>query len=106
MISSNRRAVLVTGCVFAGCALVLGWIGLKPPRVSAKRQDAEAGAAESNLVRQGFPGRTADPNDLTRSDSAWEVKWEITQASNGGRPSRPPSSVLKINSAKYMYKDK
>jgi len=33
-------------------------------------------------VRQGFPARSADPKDVTKSDSAWEVEWEITNPTN------------------------
>jgi primary-amine oxidase len=56
------------------------------------------------VVRQGFPGATADPNDLTKSDTAWEVEWELTHPDN--RPMYPPGSVLRIRSAKFMWKDR
>jgi hypothetical protein len=52
-----------------------------------------------NFVRQGFPAANADPDDLTKSDTAWEIEWTITDNSRG-------SSVLAIKSAKFMYKDK
>jgi hypothetical protein len=59
---------------------------------------------EANIVRQGFPAAKADPNDLTKSDSAWEIEWELTHPDN--RPMYPPGSVLRIKSAKFMWKDR
>jgi hypothetical protein len=58
-----------------------------------------------NLVRQGFPAARADSNDLTRSDTAWEIEWHITNPDNGNGKSAAPSSVLAISSAKFMFKD-
>jgi hypothetical protein len=58
----------------------------------------------ANVVRQGFPAGLADPNDLTQSETAWEVEWELTHPTN--RPFYPPGSVLRIRSAKFMWKDK
>ena len=52
-----------------------------------------------NIVRQGFPAAHADPKDLTKSDTAWEIDWTITD--NNGRDSQ----VLEIRSAKFMYHD-
>lgn len=53
-----------------------------------------------NIVKQGFPAAKADPNDLTKSDTAWEVDWTIDDNQ------RRNSQVLSIRSAKFMYKDK
>jgi hypothetical protein len=62
--------------------------------------------AEANVVRQGFPAAGADATELTKSDTAWEIEWEITNADNGMGPKRTkPSSVLAIRSAKFMFKD-
>lgn len=62
--------------------------------------------AHANIVRQGFPAAKADGTDLTKSDSAWEIEWTITNPSNGtGKKNTTPSSVLAIRSAKYMFKD-
>src|SRR4029077_10488140 len=36
----------------------------------------------SNVVRQGSPPAAADPTDLTKSDTAWEVEWELTHPNN------------------------
>jgi hypothetical protein len=58
-----------------------------------------------NVVRQGFPAAQADPHDLTRSDTGWEIEWDITSADNGHGKSTTPSSVLAIRSAKFMFKD-
>lgn len=64
----------------------------------------EAIAATPNIVRQGFPAAKADPNDLTKSETAWEIEWELTHPEN--RPRYPPGSVLRIRSAKFMWKDR
>jgi hypothetical protein len=62
--------------------------------------------SEANVVRQGFPAAKADPADLTKSDTAWEIEWEITNPDNGaGKKRSTPSSVLAIRSAKFMFKD-
>src|SRR5947209_895167 len=42
-------------------------------------------AAATNLVRQGFPAAKADVLDLTKSDTAWEVEWELTHPNNKPR---------------------
>lgn len=70
------------------------------------RQQPAAGEAApmANVVRQGFPAATADPSDLTKSETAWEIEWELTHPQN--RPMYPPGSVLRIKSAKFMWKDK
>jgi hypothetical protein len=63
-------------------------------------------AKVTNVVRQGFPAGKADPHDLTKSDTAWEIEWDITSPDNGtGKKSARPSSVLAIRSAKFMFKD-
>lgn len=71
-------------------------------------QQAELGPGErvvtTNVVRQGFPAVKADPNDLTNSETAWEVEWELTHPEN--KPLYPPGSVLRIRSAKFMWKDR
>jgi hypothetical protein len=58
----------------------------------------------ANVVRQGFPAAKADPNNLAKSDSAWEVEWELTHPMN--QPFYPPGSALRIKSAKFMWKDR
>lgn len=59
-----------------------------------------------NVVRQGFPAARCDPADLTKSDTAWEIEWDITNPDNGtGKKATKPSSVLAIRSAKFMFKD-
>ena len=57
-----------------------------------------------NIVRQGFPAAKADPNDLTKSETAWEVEWELTHPEN--RPLYPPGSVLRIKCARFMWKER
>jgi hypothetical protein len=83
---------------------------LRPGRVEAvhaeRQPAAEAVQLPPQVVRQGFPAASADPADPTKSDTAWEIEWDITNPMNG-----PPnfsfasSSVLAIRSAKFMYKD-
>jgi hypothetical protein len=58
----------------------------------------------TNVVRQGFPAAKADSSDLTKSDTAWEIEWELTHPLN--RPLYPPGSVLRIRNAKFMWKDR
>ncbi len=65
---------------------------------------ADMPLAVANIVRQGFPAAKADPSDLTKSETAWEIEWELTHPQN--RPSYPPGSVLRIKSAKFMWKDR
>jgi hypothetical protein len=97
-------------------ALAAGALGLalwlpRPARVEAvpaeRQPDAEPAPGPSQVIRQGFPARSADPADLTKSDTAWEVEWDITNPMNGPPTYSPvPSSILAIRSAKFMYKDK
>jgi primary-amine oxidase len=58
--------------------------------------------SQVNIVRQGFPAAKGDPMDITRSDTAWEIEWDITNTSEKGRSS---SMVLAIRSARFMFKD-
>ena len=69
--------------------------------------DKAAPPAKSvNLVRQGFPAAKADPADLEKSDTAWEIDWTITNPDNGSEKKKTkPSSVLAIRSARFMFKD-
>ncbi|QVL34409.1 hypothetical protein KIH39_11025 [Telmatocola sphagniphila] len=57
-----------------------------------------------NIVRQGFPAAGYDKSDITKSETAWEIEWELTHPNN--RPYYPPGSMLRIKSAKFMWKDK
>src|SRR5438105_4081531 len=45
----------------------------------------------TNIVRQGFPAAKANPKDLAKSDTAWEVEWELTHPEN--MPFYPPGSM-------------
>jgi hypothetical protein len=69
------------------------------PAVAAGEQ-----TSADNIVRQGFPAAKANPNDLTKSETAWEVEWELTHPEN--RPLYPPGSTLRIKSAKFMWRDR
>ena len=101
-------AGLVT-LVAASFGLALWW--LRPARVEAVHAERQPAAETVQLppqvVRQGFPAASADPADLTKSETAWEIEWDITNPMNGP-PSYSPlsSSILAIRSAKFMYKDR
>src|SRR4051812_21295746 len=58
-------------------------------------------AAKTNIVRQGFPAAGSNPDVLKKSETAWEVEWELTHPEN--RPVYPPGSILRIKSAKFMW---
>jgi hypothetical protein len=111
----KRRAVLV-GALFAvgiGAWTVLLFLppgaseASTPPDALALAQPIRAPAGEEaplgNIVRQGFPAATADSLDPTRSDTGWEIEWELTHPDN--RPYFPPGCTLRIKSAKFMWKD-
>ena len=77
------------------------------PAVADREQNTEARANASlppNTVRQGFPAAKSDPKDLSKSDTAWEIEWELTHPDN--KPYYPPGSTLRIKSAKFMWKDR
>src|SRR5437588_12340745 len=74
------------------------------PATDETAQPADAPNPPNHIVRQGFPAAKADPNDLTKSDTAWEIEWDLTHPFN--RPSYPPGSRLRIRNAKFMWKDK
>jgi hypothetical protein len=92
------------GGAFLGCSLLL--IVVDPVVGQADLPTSKGGdpAPGANVVRQGFPAAKADSNDLTRSDTAWEIEWELTHPFN--KPPYPPGSVLRIRSAKFMWKDR
>jgi hypothetical protein len=60
-----------------------------------------------NVVKQGFPAARFDPAEPEKSDSAWEIEWELTHPQN--RPwfgSGAGGSAMRIKSAKFMCKDR
>lgn len=57
-----------------------------------------------NVVRQGFPAARFDPAEPERSDSSWEIEWELSHPDN--RVWTPPGCILRIKSAKFTYKDR
>jgi hypothetical protein len=83
-------------------------IRAEPLAPQSDEQPANAAGAQTpaatNIVRQGFPAAKADPNNLAKSDTAWEVEWELTNPLN--QPLYPPGCALRIKSAKFMWKDK
>jgi primary-amine oxidase len=80
------------------------WAESLVPGVDEPPAPAGTQAPAGNTVRQGFPAAKADLKDLTKSESAWEVEWELTHPDN--QPMYPPGSVLRIRSAKFMWKDR
>jgi hypothetical protein len=72
------------------------------PFVRPKRPDGPA--FPPNVVKQGFPAAGFDPAAPERSDTCWEIAWELTHPEN--RVFYPPGSVPRIKSAKFMWKDK
>jgi hypothetical protein len=79
-------------------------IAPQPPDASDPTALPPAKKGPTNVVRQGFPAAGADSDDLTKSETAWEVEWELTHPEN--RPFYPPGSVMRIKSAKFMWKDR
>lgn len=74
----------------------------QPPR--RDRPTPPPAPPTANVIRQGFPAAQADSDNLPASESAWEIDWELTHPYN--RPMTPPGCVLRIKSAKYMWKDR
>src|SRR5262245_49697620 len=117
MRSTVRRASVCGLVVLAGVVLVAsgamptalrGHGGAPMPTQSrghgTQLQQVGDAPAPSNVVRQGFPAAGYDPEDVTKSDTAWEVEWELTHPTN--KPYMPPGSALRIKSAKFMWKDR
>jgi hypothetical protein len=109
----NVPVGLLSFAVMAGVAALCAGDGRQPSALARapsagtdEGAPAPAGAAgfPANVVRQGFPATAADANNLARSETAWEVEWELTHPEN--RPVYPPGSVLRIRSAKFMWKDR
>jgi hypothetical protein len=107
---SFRPAATVVVAFAAGVGLTLWCLrlgGVQSVARADRQPGAEPAALPAQVVLQGFPARSADPADPTKSDTAWEIEWDITNATNGPpRFSFAPSSILAIRSAKFMYKDK
>src|SRR5213593_2138875 len=74
------------------------------PATDEPAQPADDPNPPNHIVRQGFPAAKADPTDLTKSDTAWEIEWDLTNPDN--QPMMPPGTVLRIRSAKFMWKNK
>jgi hypothetical protein len=106
MVVSRRTASFLTLAAVAVVGVLATHDPAEAPVRAAPRQqpDATAPAAAPHVVRQGFPAAGADPDDLTKSETAWEVEWELTHPTN--KPYFPPGSTLRIKSAKFMFKDR
>jgi hypothetical protein len=120
MTSSPRRVTAgsararLLGCLalIAFLVLMTSEVGERPIHAEQRARPADesatsvavAPAPTANIVRQGFPAGKADPNDLTKSETAWEIEWDLTHPTN--RPFTPPGSTFRIRSAKFMWKDR
>jgi primary-amine oxidase len=105
------RFVILVG----GAALLAAVIGpsdsrtlqAQPPQFERRRPTdpgRNAPTGGPNTVRQGFPAAQFDPENIAKSETAWEIEWDLTHPMN--RPFYPPGSTFRIRSAKYMWKDK
>src|SRR4051812_17817161 len=112
MFASVRR-VVVTLATLAGVASFVFLVADNPrgahatplaPQQPADEPAAPPATPKTNVVRQGFPAASFDPNDLNKSETAWEVEWELTHPEN--RPFYPPGSIVRIKYAKFMWKDR
>lgn len=112
-VAPGTRARLLAFLALVGFALLPAGDGGEGP-VRAEQPELQSGqpapvaagqqTALVNVVRQGFPAGLADPEDLTQSETAWEIEWDLTHPDN--RPLYPPGSVLRIRSARFMWKDR
>jgi hypothetical protein len=109
---SRLRRLRVAGFVFlvAGGVLVPlssgeGVTPVTQPPFTRPQAKAPPGANfPTDVVRQGFPAATYDPAEPTKSDTFWEVEWELTHPEN--KTWLPPGSAPRIKSAKFMWKDR
>jgi hypothetical protein len=63
-------------------------------------------STSANVVLQGYPARSFDPKNPEKSDTAWEITWDITNPTNSLLSGSAPSSVLRIVQARFMWKDR
>jgi hypothetical protein len=110
------RRVVTVGLVLLAAGLVVGVTAVARPAARPARQSP---GLPPQTVVQGFPGERFDRNvprpaepfhedNYPNTDTAWAVEWDITNPGNGppGFSGSAPSSVLKIKSAHFRYKDK
>src|SRR5262249_11848775 len=114
--SLHRLAGASARLSFFGLLALVGIVLLIPgkpesasatPKVGAPQEPAQPINAQnpvSDIVRQGFPAAKFNPNDMTKSDTAWEIEWDLTNPDN--RPHMPPGVTMRIRSAKFMWKNK
>ncbi len=55
--------------------------------------------ARTEVVAQGFPAESADPANLAKSDTAWEIEWDLAPVEG------KQVKLFRIASAKFMWKD-
>jgi hypothetical protein len=106
-----RRVLPRVGvCVVMVLAGVLAavYVGQQPAAVGQFPRPKPAPPPKPNLppnvVKQGFPAADFDPAQPEKSETCWEVEWELTHPDN--KVWYPPGSVPRIKSAKFMWKDR
>jgi hypothetical protein len=95
----SRRLAMTVLAFLVG----VGWL-----HAQAQGDDKKTPPVAVNVIRQGFPAAKADAAALEKSDTAWELEWDITNPNNAPgkkKENTRPSSVLVIRSAKFMFKD-
>ncbi len=104
----HRTRLLGLLLLVAACPLALRFSGGSPSPASQfiRPQPPPRPVANfpPNVVKQGFPAARFEPGQPERCDTAWEIEWELTHPLN--KTWFPPGSVLRIKSAKFMYKDR
>src|SRR5262245_9530565 len=98
---------MALACVLALIATMMLTLGHAQDPRSRNRPPSnqdEDSRSVPNVGRQCVPTATFDPEDITKSETGWEVEWELSQPQN--RPMAPPGSVLRIRNAKCMWKDR
>jgi primary-amine oxidase len=112
----RAAAALVSLVILVGVSTVMRLSGITAPdgrtgEATARGQEPPKGSPPAGPVApdpcavagvdklvQGFPAKTFDPAQPEKSDSAWEVCWTVELTGS--------SKVLKIVSARFMWKDK
>ncbi len=102
----NLRLALILAAAIGGLT-VLFWQQPKATGQFPRTQLPPKPAMPSfppNVAKQGFPAASFDPNNPELSDTAWEIEWELTHPEN--KTWYPPGCVMRIKSAKFMWKDR
>jgi hypothetical protein len=102
---STARLCACAGVVLAALSVLTAANSEQAPTQAPQPNPLLNGQAPpGNIVRQGFPAAKFDPNDFTKSDTGWEIEWDLTHSDN--RPMMPPGTTMRIKSAKFTWKNK